>query len=29
MYKIGDAVRVIHNGAIGAVIGVETLGITT
>lgn len=27
MYKIGDAVRVIHNGAIGAVIGVETLGI--
>ena len=28
MYKIGDAVKVIHNGAIGAVIGVEPLGTT-
>ena len=29
MYKIGDTVRVIHNGAIGAIIGLETIGTTT
>ena len=29
MFKIGDAVKVLHNGAIGAVIGLETLGVTT
>lgn len=29
MYKIGDAVRVIHNGAIGAIVGLETVGTTT
>ena len=29
MYKIGDAVRIVHNGTIGAVIGVEPLGSTT
>lgn len=28
MYKIGDAVRIVHNGTIGAVIGVEPLGST-
>ncbi len=29
MFKIGDAVKIIHNGYIGAVIGVETLDVTT
>ncbi len=29
MYKIGDTVRVIHNGAIGAIIALETIGTTT
>ena len=29
MYNIGDAVRVKHDGAIGAIIGVETIGATT
>lgn len=29
MYKIGDAVKVKHNGAIGAIIGLESIGTTT
>ena len=29
MYKIGDTVKVKHNGAIGAIIGLETIGTTT
>lgn len=28
MYNIGDAVRIIHDGSIGAVIGVEAIGCT-
>lgn len=28
MFKIGDAVKIIHNGNIGAVIGTEDLGST-
>ena len=29
MYKIGDAVRIIHDGSIGAIIGLEAVGGTT
>lgn len=29
MFKTGDTIRIIHNGAIGAIIGVEPLGSTT
>ena len=29
MYKIGDAVRIIYDGAIGAIIGIESFGVST